>query len=302
MVCFLPSHYGAILRCSPIICFIDTIIILEQFIWISITKRSLFTGAKHFAKFRFQDAESEDAANSFTELQNDTSVRILLFIFGALPQIIKLYGLTGLFWTKIIGWTYLISFLVIEGINLAAWKAVMVERIPQPRGTTVVEEFIGYVSVFLSVLLAFFVFALGFIAKCEADVLVFKWWQNLFFFLIVPVYAVTSLSQPRSKPFWDFVKFISLASAIILGLMGSAGFSSLPLVFLVKIIKAVVPTITWSIVTAMISAFITLLLVGFAANNVYYTLRTDARRLKFYKLAFPWVYITLYIDASCYGT
>ena len=50
--------------------------------------------------------------------------RLLVFVFGALPQAIKLSGLRGITVVHYLGGTYFLSFLIIEGLDLVAEKPV----------------------------------------------------------------------------------------------------------------------------------------------------------------------------------
>jgi hypothetical protein len=293
MVCFLPSSFGTILRSSPLICLIDTVIILEQQIWLTITIHSPFTAASQFAQFRFQDAESDVAEDSLASLQRNTSFRIVIFIFGALPQMIKLYSMTGLLWTKVAGAAYMSSFAVIELLSLVAWKERCTGQSQLPRDTTVVEDYIGLTSVISSVLLAFYVFALGLISACQAYIDYFNWWHISLFILLVPVYLVSNLSRPQSEMLLSFVQSVSFFAAIFLGLGATASLSP---EFLFSWLDPRVPGNGFNIIAAILSAHLALLLVGWAVYNIYK--KANSQRLTFIKSVSLWTYLILHIDAS----
>lgn len=110
MVCFLPSRYGQFLRCSPVICLFDALIIIEQFIWLSIVRASPFAAAREVIDFRFQDFSEQENDGSFRSLQKNTAFRLGMFFLGVLPQTIKLYSITGLLPVKLAGAAYLTCF------------------------------------------------------------------------------------------------------------------------------------------------------------------------------------------------
>jgi hypothetical protein len=295
MVCFLPSSFGTLLRSSPLICLIDTVIILEQQIWLTITIHSPFTAASQFAQFRFQDAESDVAEDSLANLQRNTSFRIVIFIFGALPQMIKLYSMTGLLWTKVAGAAYMSSFAVIELLSLVAWKGRCAGQSPLPRDTTVVEDYIGLTSVIFSVLFAFYIFALGLVSACQAYIDHFKWWHISLFILLVPVYLVSNLSRPQSEMLLSFVQSVSFFAAMFLAAGASALFPLSPF-FLFSWLDPRMSGNGFNIIAAILSAHLALLLVGWAVYNIYK--EANSRRLTFIKSVSVWTYLILHIDAS----
>jgi hypothetical protein len=271
------------------------VIILEQQIWLTITTRSPFKAASQLAQFRFQDAESDVAEDSLASLQRNTSFRIVVFIFGALPQIIKLYSMTGLLWTKVAGVAYMSSFAVIELLNVAAWKAGRTGQSPLPRDATVVEDYIGLTSVIFSLLFAFHVFALGLISACQVYIDHFKWWHISLFILLVPVYLVSNLSRPQSEMLLSFVQLVCVFVTMFLAVGASASFPRTS-EFLFSWLDPIVLSNRSNITAVILGAHFALILFGFTVYNIYKN--TNARRLKFIKSVSPWIYLILHIDAS----
>jgi hypothetical protein len=87
MVCFYPSKYGAALRSSLILCGIDTLFILKEWIFLIIPAGSPLKAANLWAEFRFQDIdERREIEGSFSNLQKNAFFRIVMFVFGALVR------------------------------------------------------------------------------------------------------------------------------------------------------------------------------------------------------------------------
>jgi hypothetical protein len=146
-VCDAPENLAFLLRSSPIICVIDTFDILVQLLWIRFeswrTRKSWEDGYVNFLKGRFRDTKPDKhVEGSLANLRKNTAGRWMLFAFGTLPQLIKLYGVEGhnLIGAKVVGSMYLISFLVVEFIVVMPfWKKSLTVTAPEntpegPRG------------------------------------------------------------------------------------------------------------------------------------------------------------------------
>lgn len=72
---------------------------------------------KFIARRRFRDTKVNDAG-SFSALQQNLVFRVTLFVFGALPQLLKLCGMKGIWGTQVAGGLFFGSFMVLEAIVL----------------------------------------------------------------------------------------------------------------------------------------------------------------------------------------
>jgi len=68
---------------------------------------------------RFGDDEED--VEGIQAIEKVTFVRCLFFVFGTLGPAIKLMAMDGIFWTKIWGAMFLISFLVVEVMVVLSW-------------------------------------------------------------------------------------------------------------------------------------------------------------------------------------
>jgi hypothetical protein len=124
-VCDAPSEIRIPLRSSPIICAIDTFYVLKLLLFDGVYKKNGRTCkeiyhnllAHRFRSYPISGRPCFD--NSYLELRQHTLWRWALFVV-ATSQAVKLYALEGskLLWVKIIGSTYISSFLAME---LLAW-------------------------------------------------------------------------------------------------------------------------------------------------------------------------------------
>lgn len=108
-----PSKYGFILRSSPIVCVLDTIQLVFSIAKECCLLKSPRAAITKVAVYRFRDA-NEAEEGSLGKLQKNTTVRWIIFLIGAVPQIIKLYAMSGVPITKMWSSMYLSSFVVIE--------------------------------------------------------------------------------------------------------------------------------------------------------------------------------------------
>ena len=135
----LPAKYGFALRSNPVLCALDALTVLTSTLYWSIQLRSLMGGARKVARCRFEYPEDEEgpprpegessSSSSLQELQRNKTFRTCVFVFGALPQIVKLYAMSGIFWTKVFGSMFVGSFAILEVI--AGYLAGGLEDLPR---------------------------------------------------------------------------------------------------------------------------------------------------------------------------
>ena len=114
MVCDLPSKRISVLQSSPIICFLDVTFVIGRLAWYANASKSPRAAVERTVRLRFQDVVDQAEESSLASLQKNTLFRFLMFVLGVLPQIIKLYDMRGLPWTKLWASLFLSSFFVIE--------------------------------------------------------------------------------------------------------------------------------------------------------------------------------------------
>jgi hypothetical protein len=235
MVCFCPSKYGAALRSSPIICGIDTLFILKEWIFLIIPAGSPLKAAKLWAEFRFQDIdEGREIEGSFSNLQKNAFFRIAMFVVGALPQIVKLYAMQGLLWMQLAGAAYLASFVAIELLTFLARFDAASREPRAPRRPTHNENSFGHITILYSVLFAFYLYALGFVAATKPYVDELSWWHFphiyislLIIFIYVLVTMIATYRHSREE-FSILLVSISAALMVPIGMGVSSGISRLP--------------------------------------------------------------------------
>ena len=116
-----PRTYNFALRCSPVVCAASALDSLAQLAVFTIRERSLSTALQKSIDRRFEDTHG-DEDGSFQSLRENTIFRIVLFLFGAVPQLIKVYASSGVPWTQTLGTAYLAPFILDELFLLAAPK------------------------------------------------------------------------------------------------------------------------------------------------------------------------------------
>ncbi|KAH9224406.1 hypothetical protein DL95DRAFT_452175 [Leptodontidium sp. 2 PMI_412] len=314
MVCFLPSTFGSILRNSPLICIIDTLILLEQLIWHTILLRSPLKAAKLTTEFRFQDVEN-NRPGGLSDLKTNTPFRIMLFLFGALPQLIKLFIMTGLPWTQVAGGAYIASFSIIELLNLLAWmgRPPLQQRRQQghiPRGTTAPEEFIGLLSITHSILLAFYIFTRGFISACTLYLPKFHPWHTLLLLPLLVIYLSSIPIRPHhtNTNAQKALLYLILTTSFIPSLFLCISASTLSPI-LHAISRSLNPSTvvkfsqeTAAVVAPILAALMSVLIVAFAGfkivRDVLVLDRNGHARTVLVEMVSPWLYLVLHVVAS----
>ena len=76
--------------------------------------QSMSGAAKSTARELFEDDENPEDLEGFAQLQENVTIRIVVFLFGALPQVIKLFAFTGVSGTQICASLFLGSFTMNE--------------------------------------------------------------------------------------------------------------------------------------------------------------------------------------------
>lgn len=110
-----PSKYSFYFNSSPIICLANALeIIVSKLCWRAWTLESLDAAASLTAKELFEDVKSQERPSGLVQLQEIKVVRLTVFVLGAIPQIIKLYAMSGVVGTQLCASMYLGSFLFIE--------------------------------------------------------------------------------------------------------------------------------------------------------------------------------------------
>lgn len=123
-VCGVDADVNLELRSSPIICAIDSGLIIWRFLYYLMNPlvhqaqdpwmARIRTARIRLLRFRFQDEFSDPSRKGdLVDLVKNRYVRLLVFAV-TFSQVVKLYGYSGIPWTKAIASLYLASFLTIE--------------------------------------------------------------------------------------------------------------------------------------------------------------------------------------------
>ena len=109
-----PAEYSRALRLSPILCIVDTLGVLFSVAFFCYKTRSFKKGLALAARYRCltEDAPAEP------RLERTWWFRFSVFALGALPQTVKVLAMSEIPLTKLWGMAYLLSFLVLEGLDL----------------------------------------------------------------------------------------------------------------------------------------------------------------------------------------
>ncbi|KAI4182982.1 MAG: hypothetical protein LQ346_006428 [Caloplaca aetnensis] len=104
------------LRASPVLCIVDALVVLVQFVKLSIKTRSprLAITAVSRSKKTERSAEPETTRTQLRNLQENDVFRTILFLFGVLPSVIRLYACTGIPGSQALASLYLISWTILE--------------------------------------------------------------------------------------------------------------------------------------------------------------------------------------------
>ncbi|KAH8650393.1 hypothetical protein BGZ60DRAFT_196354 [Tricladium varicosporioides] len=117
--CTFPGRLQTYLRASPFVCASDTLAIILQIIKNMVNGMRLRHAIRATLIPRFVGPDEQSStAQSLQPLEQLTFMRWILFILGTLPQAIKLCSLRGAPWTFAWGLMYLVSFLVMELLNI----------------------------------------------------------------------------------------------------------------------------------------------------------------------------------------
>ena len=112
----MPSKSGFYLNSSPIVVTVDALNLLIKLVWRAYWMQSFSAAAQSITEKRFADVGGRHSG--LAQLQEIKSVRLIVFVFGALPQIIKLYAMSGVLGTQICASLFFGSFLIIEAIMM----------------------------------------------------------------------------------------------------------------------------------------------------------------------------------------
>lgn len=103
------------LRASPVLCAVDALNVLSQTTYLAVKHRSPRHAIRHVSMARYQDFN--DASSTRTQLQSlqeNDIFRAILFVFGVLPQTLKVYACTGIPGTQALASLYLIPWIILE--------------------------------------------------------------------------------------------------------------------------------------------------------------------------------------------
>ncbi|KAF2738248.1 hypothetical protein EJ04DRAFT_60399 [Polyplosphaeria fusca] len=118
-VCSYDPTLRTYLRSSPIVCAFDTLCILIRYVLYISHLRSPYLAAKRLMGVRRKDLAAAEHGG-LQQLETSGFLRCFLFVFGVLPQTIKLVACKGLPWTQAWGLFYLSAFIMVEMMDMLA--------------------------------------------------------------------------------------------------------------------------------------------------------------------------------------
>ncbi|KAI9859670.1 MAG: hypothetical protein M1813_006601 [Trichoglossum hirsutum] len=119
-VCGFPPAYRTPLRSSPIVCLVDATEVLFQLAYYILHGNWPWKAAQEVTRHRFQNFDRDN--DGLAKVEENKHVRLVLFVLGVLPQVVKLCAVTGIPWTKTWGSMYLASFVVTELVVVIAGR------------------------------------------------------------------------------------------------------------------------------------------------------------------------------------
>ena len=161
MVFGSPFKYGFALRTSPIVCGFDALYTTILFLFDPLYLKSPKAAALRVSKRRFRDVPDNEEG-SLQKLQENALFRVFIFLFGTLPQVIKLCALQGLVWTKVWGLMFFASFLTLELLVLhlgRKWQANSSDTASNKYED--LEDYVGMFVICMSLLFSFYFFTLA---------------------------------------------------------------------------------------------------------------------------------------------
>ncbi|KAF2682907.1 hypothetical protein K458DRAFT_488153 [Lentithecium fluviatile CBS 122367] len=121
-VCGTPYNLRFLLRCSPIYNLIDGIGVAAIWIYHWWWKRhGLIVAAAKVVKIRFQEV-SADEGESLASIERSRGFRLGVFVFGVLPQVVKLFACRGVVGMQLTGAMYLVPWCLFEMLTACAGR------------------------------------------------------------------------------------------------------------------------------------------------------------------------------------
>lgn len=112
------QRYAFALRSAPLLGAFDALVVAVSAIYWRLELGTTRAAARKVARLRFQDSDVLQEVGFFQRLLRNRIFRLCLFFLGALLQLIRLYRLHDVFWTKVWATMYLTSFATIELVGL----------------------------------------------------------------------------------------------------------------------------------------------------------------------------------------
>lgn len=117
-ICGINSQYRTYMRVSPVINGIDGAFTVAQMLYYCWKGDTLTKACTRIIGYRNSDEENADE-NDFSKLEKLPVIRMLLFLFGAVFQVVKLGGMSNIPGTQLWGAMYFFGLLVIQ---LVIWR------------------------------------------------------------------------------------------------------------------------------------------------------------------------------------
>jgi hypothetical protein len=143
-VCDAPRDVSVWIRVSPIICFLDVSNIICRLVYYTIDKRSLKAARRMVIAQRYgsDDKHAHHATTSLDAKKGRYSPRMACWIWYLLPvpQVINIFAVEGVAWTKLWAAMYIASFLAVELITLPSKHTTVPKSVHKPKDTPDMEQ------------------------------------------------------------------------------------------------------------------------------------------------------------------
>ena len=271
MVCDFPSKYNFVLRSSPIICLLDTVFVIGRLARYTVALKSPRAAIEKIARHGFQDVADQAEESSLASLQKNTPFRLCVFMFGALPQTIKLYGIRGLPWTKVWGSMFLGSFLVNELLVLASKRSLRLSTPDQLQTSDGASSSSLDLRLVVGALFASLIFCIYFISRAFMSPITQYIGEKLR--LHARIVQGTLLVEPWLLLFPPRKPLVAIALGLVLPLVMIFFTVSLPIYFNTPLIRSSflrhVPYMLLKVMTVVGESFWSILAFGLSIFNNY---------------------------------
>jgi hypothetical protein len=127
----LSAKHRFILQSSPFICALNAISTHATWLWHMFWNlEAPLTAARRIARARFRDVEEVAEEDSIESLEKNRPFRYTVYLLGAVPQFVKLFGSSSIPWIQTWGAMYVGSWIVLQVAFHAENDSYEVQKLP----------------------------------------------------------------------------------------------------------------------------------------------------------------------------